>query len=122
MSFLALFQALHQEIVEHRPSLENARQSANTLISLNRDNPRACSAINERLNSISVPLADVMTLIEQRQKKMEKAKEAIYGYEAEKKPFEEFINAASVSLEEMKPFGLDEVEGKKQVDTLNVSN
>ena len=98
-----------------------AKASAHNLISLNNGNPRACAAINERLNGVSLPLADLMTYMEERKNKLVKTDELLCKYEEDKRPFEEFITAASVTVDELEPFGLDEEEGKRQVEKLNVS-
>ena len=98
-----------------------AKASANSLVVLNNGNPRACAAINDRLNEVSLPLADMMTYMEERKNKLDKADELVRKYEEDKRPFEEFITAASVTVDELEPFGLDEEEGKKQMEKLNVS-
>ena len=114
------FQELEAEVVDHRPSLETAKASANALTELNKASPRACAAINDRLNEVTVPLADLMTSLEDRQKKLKNAEELLKKFEDERKPFEEFITAANVTVEEMEPFGFDEEKGKAEVDQLNV--
>ena len=105
----------------HRPSLENAQSSAKILLELNKDNPRSCSAVNDQLNTVSVPLADLLTSLEDKQGKLNKVTEVLDKYEEEKEPFEKFITVANATLEELEPFGMDEEEGKKQVKELNVS-
>ena len=62
-----------------------------------------------------------MTYLEERQKKLEKTDELVRKYEEEKRPFEEFINATNVDMEEQEPFGLDEEEGERRIEQLNVS-
>ena len=117
----SVVQEIQSEIQMHRPSLENAQNSAKILLELNKDNPRSCSAVNDQLNTVSVPLADLLTSLEDRQGKLNKVTEVLDRYEEEKKPFEEFITVANATLEELEPFGLDEEDGKKQVKKLNVS-
>ncbi len=88
---------------------------------MNKSNPHACSGITNQLNSVDVPLADLLTSLEEKQKKLAKVEEVLNKYEKEKQPFEEFINASSVDLEEMEPFGLDVKEGEEQSAKLDVS-
>ena len=98
-----------------------AKESASALAALCKGNPRVCAAINDRLNGVSVPLADLMTYIEERKNKLDKTDELLRKYEEDKRPLEESITAANIALEELEPFGLDEDEGKKQIEKLSVS-
>ena len=98
-----------------------ARASANNLLVLSKGNARACAVINDRLKEVSLPLADVMTHMEDRKSKLDRVDELLRKYEKEKGPFEELITEASVAVDALEPFGLDEEEGKKQVEKLNVS-
>ena len=98
-----------------------AKESASTLAALCNGNPRVCATINDRLNEVSVPLADLMTYMEERKNKLDRTDELLRKYEEDKRPFEESITAANVALEELEPFGLDEEEGKRQIEKLNVS-
>ena len=116
-----VFQEIQNEIQMHRPSLENAQNSAKILLELNKDNPRSCAAVNDQLNTVSVPLADLLTSLEDKQSKLNKVTEVLDKYEEEKEQFEKFITVANATLEELEPFGMNEEEGKEQMKKLNVS-
>eukprot|EP00794_Sanderia_malayensis_P004727 gene4727-5350_t len=111
--------ALNGEIQEHKPSLENAKASAQKLLDINQSSPHACAGITSQLNSVSVPLAELLTSLDDKQKKLDKAKDVLVKYDEVKQPFEEFVIATNVELDEMAPFGLDAEEGEKQSEKLD---
>ncbi len=111
---------MNEEISQHKPSLKSAESSAQVLLDANKSSPQATLGITEQLNSVSSPLVDLLTSLEEKQKKLEKVKDVLKKYEEEKVPFESFIESAAVNLEEMKPFGLNVEEGEKQCVKLDV--
>lgn len=112
---------MHEDIFQHKPSLQSAQASAKVLLDFNKNSANICSGITDTLNSVSVPLAGLLTSLDEKQKKLHKVREALDKYNEKKYPFEQFIGATVVFVDEMEPFGMDVDEGKSQVENLEVS-
>lgn len=115
-------QTLEEEICQHKPTLQSAQNAAKELLDRNRDNPHVCAKINERLSTASVPLANLLKSLEDKQKRLDRVKKAVVKYEEQKAPLEEFLTEANTSVEEAEPFGIDLEKGEEQVTDLKVWN
>ena len=108
-------------MVQHAPQLAQAQEAAQWLINKNQDYPDNCAKIQERLNSVQIPVNRVLVDLEDKLKTLKNINIAIETYHRERRPVEDFIFAAEQQVDEMEPFGLDLVAGESQVKQLDVS-
>lgn len=111
---------LEEEIVAHRPTLEDAQKSAAWLLDANKDDPEKCAAIEEKLKSVALPFHELVNNLDDKQKKLNAINKALDSYMKEKDPLEEVIKAAEQKVDNLEPVGSD--LDKNEADLKDLEN
>ena len=90
------------------------------MLEANKKDPEKCAAITDRLNSVTLPFHELVSKLEDKQKKLGAIKKAVDKYNTEKEPLEELITATEQKVDNLEPFGLDVEKGENEVKELEV--
>ena len=69
---------------------------------------------------MSHPLEDLVSALEDKQRKLDSISKALRSYEDEKAPLEDLLLECEEMTSDIEPFGLDVKLGEKQQNKLNV--